>query len=76
MPRWSEVIRLSDGTTAIVCGSGRRPRRQCACGCGTPASIQCDYPTEGGGTCDAFLCRRCAVPVEPDRDHCPHHPRD
>lgn len=74
MPRWSEVIVLDDGTRAIVCFSGKRPRAP-RCRCGAAASIQCDFPILAG-TCDRYLCRRCAVRVGPDRDFCPDHLRE
>jgi hypothetical protein len=71
MPRWSEWIRLDDGTTAIVCGSGPRPRSK-PCKCGARSTKLCDYPLLVG-TCDAPLCDRCAIPMGADRDFCPHH---
>jgi hypothetical protein len=72
MPRWSEAVRLPGGGTAIVCFSGGR---WCQCGCRRRATIQCDHPAPAGrsGTCDRWLCRRCAVSVGPNRDHCPDH---
>lgn len=70
--RWSEWIRLEDGTTAIVCHSGRRPRSK-PCKCGNPSTLLCDYPT-ADGTCDAPLCRSCAIRKGPNRDYCPNHP--
>jgi len=72
MPRYSEVVRMPDGSMAILCFSGRRPVRH-ACGCGRQATIQCDYPRPEGGTCDAWLCRGCAVHVGRNRDYCPAH---
>lgn len=72
MPRWSEWIRLEDGTVAIVCHSGPRSRAK-PCKCGRSSTLLCDYPTLAG-TCDAPLCRACAIPQGPDRDYCPHHP--
>ena len=87
MPRHSEIVRMPGGGTAIVCFSGRRPKTPpCAC-CGTGrATIQCDFPLEPPAqkrlifgdekppkTCDAYLCRSCAVRVGRDRDYCPHH---
>lgn len=81
MPRWSETVRLPGGGTAIVCHSGPRPRtrRACSCGCGRTATLRCDYPVPGKTgtrryTCDAYLCRQCAVAAGPDLDYCPSHP--
>jgi hypothetical protein len=73
MPRWCEVVKMPGGGTAIVTHSGGR---WCSCGCRRRATIQCDFPKPGrkSGTCDAWLCRGCAVSVGPDRDHCPEHP--
>lgn len=74
MPRWSEFHRLPDGTTAIVCFSGKRPKAPDCMACGGRSTLQCDYPILGGRkTCDRYLCRGCAVHVGPDRDYCPHH---
>lgn len=75
MPRWSEWIRLADGTTMIVCHSGPRPKTK-PCKCGNPSTLLCDYPVGGRKTCDAPLCGRCAVSKGPDRDYCPHHEKE
>ena len=73
MTRWSEVVRLEGGVTAIVCHSGPRPRsKPCKC-CGTRSNLLCDYPTGPRRTCDAPLCRGCAVSRGPNVDYCPHH---
>lgn len=74
MPRWSEVITMPDGTRAIVCGSGKRPRAK-PCRCGKPSTLQCDYPILADATCDRYLCGACAVHVGPNRDYCKEHPR-
>ena len=71
-------VKLAKGTTAIVCTRGQRKRR---CRCGETATLLCDfvlYPMPMSNppkplTCDKPLCRRCAVSVGPDRDHCPDH---
>jgi hypothetical protein len=74
MPRWSEWVRLPDGTTAIVCHSDAW--RKCV-RCRRRATIQCDFPMGGGKTCDTYLCRNCAVRVGSNRDYCPTHaPRE
>jgi hypothetical protein len=75
MPRWSEWIRLEDGTTAIVCGSGPRPRAK-PCKCGARSTKLCDYPIGGRKTCDAPLCDRCAVSMGRNRDWCPDHSQE
>jgi hypothetical protein len=72
MPRWTEIVRMPDGGMAFICFSGRRPTAP-PCACGARSTIQCDYPTGPGKTCDAHLCRRCAVPQGHDRDYCPRH---
>ena len=62
--------------TAIVCSRGER-RRKCKT-CGEPANLLCDYELKGdrkGKTCDAAICRRCAVEVGKDRHLCPTHDR-
>jgi hypothetical protein len=75
MPRWSEWVKLPDGTTAIVCYSGKKP--SLCVRCRRRATIQCDFPIGGGRTCDTYLCRACAVPQGKNRDYCPDHvPRD
>lgn len=55
----------------MVCG-GRHKRRPCAI-CGRPSTLQCDYPAGAGRTCDAYLCRLCAVPQGNDVDWCKSH---
>lgn len=68
-------VNLGNGAIAIVCNRGeRRPY----CGCGKPATRQCDYPLRGrkaGQTCSAHLCDSCAVPSGKDLDYCPPHGR-
>lgn len=66
-----EWIRLPNGTSAIVCG-GRHRRHRCS-GCGRPATLQCDFPTSKGRTCDKHLCRLCAVPKGDNVDWCKAH---
>lgn len=41
--------------------------------CLAMSSILCDFPLEGGGTCDAPLCPDCATEVGPDRHYCQIH---
>lgn len=70
---YDELIELPGGGHAFVRFAGRRPRaKPCAC-CGAASTLQCDFPLLHGGTCDAFLCRRCGVTVGPNRDYCPLH---
>lgn len=60
----------------IICTRGRR-RSDCSTpGCTNRADIQCDFAvTRAGaaGTCDRFICRRCAVHVGINKDYCPVH---
>jgi len=73
------VMKLGDGTTAIVCGSRRRSSPCSVPGCGRPSTRLCDYPLaplEFGNepvTCDARLCPIHAVKVGPNTDCCPAH---
>lgn len=67
-------ITLPNGVTGIACRS-RQPTKRCK-KCGAVSTILCDFkPTPESKTCDKPLCRRCAVNVGPDLDHCPDHPR-
>lgn len=50
-----------------------KPRRNLCCSCRAYATLQCDWPKDGGGTCDKSVCRTCARNVGPDRDYCPFH---
>lgn len=71
-----DVHRLDDGTTAIVCGRGRRPRAMNPCfvqECPRDAGKLCDYPVEGGKTCDRPCCDRHSRNVGPDKDFCLEH---
>lgn len=71
---------LGDGTSGFVCSRGRRepgPRRFCVV-ClksdrRTPATLLCDYPKPGGGTCDAGLCPAHTNRVRVGVDWCPAH---
>lgn len=78
MPRWSKVINLGNGVTAIACGSS--PRQKCSTpGCTRHAGKLCDYPvTRKGkpGTCDRAVCDRCATSIAPDVDYCAPHARE
>lgn len=70
---YDELITLPDGTRAFVRFSGKRPRPKPCAHCGAQATLQCDYPVPGRGTCDAHLCRACGVPAGRNRDYCPTH---
>jgi hypothetical protein len=67
-------FRSEDGSvTGWVCSRGRAQHR---CKCGRSATHQCDFPLKGskaGGTCDRWLCAKCAVHVGPNLDYCPAH---
>ena len=52
---------------AIICTRGHRLDPPPCRICGRPAPLLCDYPLAGQKTCDAPLCRDCAVEVGPDR---------
>ena len=66
------TVDLPGGGRAIVCGP--RQRRQCSvAGCGAWSTAECDWPMGKGRTCDAHLCARHAVHLEPDVDYCAHH---
>jgi len=71
-------VSLGGGASAIICTRGER-RRSCATpGCANRADKQCDFPvTRNGkvGTCDRFVCSRCAVSKGHDLDFCPPHAR-
>lgn len=70
------VVKLPDGTTAIVCHDRSRQRKQQCSVCGLKVTNVklCDFRrTEQDATCDAVLCRACAVHQNPDTDYCPHH---
>jgi hypothetical protein len=41
--------------------------------CMAPSSYLCDWPVEGGKTCDAPLCDAHATEVGKDRHYCPRH---
>jgi len=46
------------------------------CSCRRFATLQCDWPTDGGGTCSKPICTACARHVGPDVDYCPFHRGD
>jgi hypothetical protein len=71
-------VRLPGGY-AVICTRGQRAK-SCK-GCAGRADLLCDYPLRGkkeGKTCDAPICKRCAVvqgePAD-DRQYCPTHAR-
>lgn len=68
-----EPVRFPDGSSAIVCSSGRRQR----CSCGRLAVLLCDWrvPERRSGTCDAPICRTCAISPARGKDLCPEHAR-
>lgn len=41
--------------------------------CCAISTTLCDWPLEGGGTCDAPLCNDHAQEIGPDRHLCPLH---
>lgn len=63
------------GAQIIMCTRGSRPNCQTP-GCTNRGELQCDHPvTRAGaeGTCDRFVCLRCAVHVGINKDLCPVH---
>lgn len=67
-------VKLPDGGFAhLKLAGGRRPK-PCSV-CGGPGGRLCDFPLGGGKTCDASLCSKCAVPIAPNVEFCPHHPK-
>lgn len=69
-----EVLVLPGGGTAIVCGVRGRHRRPTPCvHCGRPSEVLCDHRNGDGRTCDAAICRACALRVGKNRDYCKHH---
>jgi len=67
---------INGHAVGIACDRSRRESHKCSsCGWGG-ANKQCDYPVQTkSGTCDRWLCGKCAVRVGPDRDYCPPHHR-
>ena len=64
------------GVHAIVCssgGRGYRPHRCSECGRALSATLQCDWKVGEGKTCDAWLCKLCALEVGPDKHLCRAH---
>lgn len=74
------VVKGASGAVVGVgfaCTRGDRRIRPCS-SCGQASTLLCDEPLRGskkGKTCDAPLCRGCAVEVGPDRHLCPPHAR-
>lgn len=64
-------MKFADGTTAIICT--REGRKYCSCG--RAADLLCDWKvkTRKSGTCDAPICRKCALEVGPDKHLCREH---
>lgn len=70
---YDEWVRMPGGGHAIVRFSGRRPRAV-RCACGSPSTLQCDFPKSKLTTCSKFVCRGCAGPRRADgTDYCPEH---
>jgi hypothetical protein len=71
-----DTIDMGHGSFAFVCTRGQR--HNCAF-CSRYATKQCDFPVlrKGAwGTCDAWLCDRCAASQGKDVDYCPPHERN
>ncbi len=67
------TVKIGD-TAAIVCGRGA-PKRWCHVCRQRRGTLQCDFPNpkRKSGTCDKYLCARCAVQIGPNQDYCPNH---
>ena len=69
------TIFINGVAIGIGCDRGRRSHTCTSCKA-YGANLQCDYRVKTkSGTCDRWLCRKCAVKVSPDRDYCPPHHR-
>jgi hypothetical protein len=69
-----ERLTFPDGSVAIVCGVRHRRRPPCV-QCRRPSEVLCDHRNGDGRTCDAPLCRDCALHVGRNRDYCRAHAR-
>jgi hypothetical protein len=67
-----EIVKLPDDTSAIVCGSRRRPARCFMCE--RRGLYQCDA-AKGDGTCDRYLCDVHRISAREGVDFCPPHAR-
>lgn len=67
-----ERVELPGGGFAIICG-GRHRRPSTCIHCPRPSEVLCDHRNGDGQTCDAPLCRTCALHVGKHRDYCKHH---
>lgn len=77
----------SSKSVVFIC-SRRRMRPQPCKFCGARSTRRCDFPVKRksgtisgtprmvNGTCDVYLCDRCAVPQATGIDYCPPHERN
>jgi hypothetical protein len=67
-----ELIKLADGSGAIICGREPLSRSTC-CVCGAVVHYQCDAPapTKKSRTCDRFLCSEHRHSQSRGVDFCP-----
>lgn len=65
-------IDLPGGGHAIICSDGRTPKCKF---CGAKSTKQCDFADSSRltGTCDAYMCNRCSMPIAHEKDYCPNH---
>ena len=68
-----EHMNLPDGGHAIVCGPKKATKKCSVCGRGSREYRLCDFPMQGGKTCDRILCPSCATHQKPNVDYCPTH---
>lgn len=70
-------VKLPGGIVAHI--RMAKPRRRRCIGaegghaCPTAATLQCDFPTTAGKTCDVYICPAHARRVGTELDYCPAH---
>jgi hypothetical protein len=75
--RCRTVIDGNGRELAIACSRGERHRCSTP-GCQNDGTKQCDFPVKRNGkpgTCDRYICQKCAMRVGPDLDYCGPHAR-
>ena len=69
------VVKLDDGTVAIVCTRGAAKAPALCEFCAKIHTKLCDFPV-WGKTCDKRMCDEHATEVGPDKDYCPPHAKE
>lgn len=74
MPRYCERVPFAGGY-AIICGSAPATKKATCKGCGRKrADLLCDAVVGlFGETCDADICKDCAIQRDDDLHLCPAH---